>query len=372
VGGIITMTDNYIRLLTKEEAKQIDIEKLEFHEWIEETFDTDQDNFNAIYDDIHENGMKKPIVLFEKKLLDGRVRWAVIVGEDINFDIPFAEFIGSREEAKEWLRRENDVRVHQKLTALVVRALEEWIPYFENKKKLAKANKTSLLESEKGEVVKLAAGKMGIGKDSVRKGNRIKKDCQEIYTYMKQGLITLEQAYKVFDKRENWSLPWLERVLSQMSHDNNSLVKALKEAKQQFIEELEMKKFQKANAEYGVNDVQGPSRIKTTTNNKKISVNNKQKNTMVLTIDRWENESEAAFNKRADSIMMGLNNLALVNGLTHIKLVTDENSKLLINNAIDEAEKIGSGIRSIEVEKHVVEKDEQDFKLIAVDQPWSK
>lgn len=353
------MTNNSIRLLTTEEARHIDIAKLEFHELIEETLDIDEDNFNLIYDDILERGMEKPIVLFENKLLDGRVRWAVVVGENLNFDVPLAEFVGSREEAQEWLRRENDIRVHRKLTALVIKAVEEWIPYFENKKKLAKVNKTPLLESEKGEVVKLAAAKMGIGKDSVRKGNRIKKECQEIYTYMKQGLITLEQAYKVFDKRENWSLAWLERVLRHMAHDS-SLVKALKEAKQQIIDEQEAKTFKKVNSEYGINDINAHSMIKTTATSRKTTRNNKKRNSMVLTIDRWENESETAFDKRIEIIMKGLNKLALVNGLTHIKLVTDENSKLLINNALDEAEKIGGGVRSIEVEKPVLKKDVQE------------
>lgn len=378
------MIDTYTRVLTKEQTKLININELEFHEYILENLDLPETDFNVMYDDILKNGMLEPIVLLDGKLLDGRVRWAVIVGENLNFEIPFAEYIGpkDRDSVEEWLWKRNDARTHQTTTMKVVRAVNKWVPYYRELKKNKKQKNIPLLPSEEGEATKLAGNKIGIHKDTVQRGMRIKSKYPELYAYMELGSLTLEEAYKVFQKCENWGLPWLEKVVGLMAHHNCELTTALKQAKQDRLEEEKIidkekkekeaiKDFNIINGEY-MDDAPGPSMIKITTSNKKISVSRRQENSMILTIDRWADESEAAYNKRVSIIMKGLNKLALVNGLTHVTLVSDENSKVLINSALEQAEKVGGKIRAIEVETPVVKEAEQDFIRIATNQPWSK
>lgn len=378
------MNDLYTRMLTKEEVKQIDINELECHEYIEESIDLSENDFSVMYDDIMKNGMLEPIVLLDGKILDGRVRRAVVVSENINIEIPFAEYIGpkDKESVDEWLWKRNNARTHQTTTMKVVRAVNKWVPYYRELKKNKKKKGIPLLPSEEGEATKLAGNKVGIHKDTVQRGLKIKGKYPELYKYMEMGDLTLEEAYKVFQKCENWGLPWLEKVVRLMAYHDCELTRALKQAKQERLEEERIKyeeqkekevvkSFEIINSEY-VDNSHGPSMIKATTGNKKISVSRKQENSMILTIDRWADESEAAFNKRVDIIMKGLNKLALVNGLTHVTLVSDENSKVLLNNALEQAEKVGGEIRAIEVEPAAVKEDGQDFKRIATNQPWSK
>jgi len=336
----------YTRKLSKEEAELIDINKIEFHEWSKgEVFNLDAEDFDKIKSDILENGMTEPITLLDGEILDGRVRWASIIAENINFEIPYEEYIGLKDErsVKDWLWRRNIVRTQMKKTALATMAVDDWMPYFEELKKKKKLGK---------EKVVLAAEKVGISPDSVRKAFRIKRKNIHVYEFMQQGLVTIEEGLRIVDKCEKLSDEWLAKIYKWMRKTGGDFQKAVEAAKL----ERERAEFQKINAKYEKESSKKqrtmikPSKYK----GRKISISNNRKNIekarLALVVDKLNGENIKQYNERVDAMAKELNDVLARYGVTDLHLIKGDIGKHLFNVALNKAKQF-KGVTSVPIMK---------------------
>lgn len=219
----------FVRTLDYEESKLINIDELEFHEFIDEDFDMQAEDALTLFEDIHARGIQEPITLLDGKVLDGRKRWAVLVGEKLDFIIPYEEYIGPKDEetVNLWLRARNEIRTHFNTTMRAISAVEFWVPYFKKIKDAKKQNKIPLEETEKGETNVLAGRKTGIAAETVRKALTIKNKENKLYNLMKVGLFTLEDAGKIINYFKDRSDEWKNRVYTELEHNGFDFKKAI-------------------------------------------------------------------------------------------------------------------------------------------------
>ena len=83
---------------------------LEFHDLADQLPMMSNLEFDSLKEDIKENGLEEPIMLFEGKILDGRNRYRACL--EVAVEPVFKEFEGDREEAEKFSASSNLMRRH--------------------------------------------------------------------------------------------------------------------------------------------------------------------------------------------------------------------------------------------------------------------
>jgi hypothetical protein len=148
------------------------------------------DQYGALVHDIHEHGLRTPIVMYEGMVLDGRNRaraWYDVHG---NWDVPSTEFKGTAQEAIDFVRSHNINRRHLKPSQIAyyeAQAAAFWNPH------QGRPIKNSRISPTQRQIAK----KAGVDIETIALAAKAVKAAPEVGPYLRDGKISVNRAIKV-------------------------------------------------------------------------------------------------------------------------------------------------------------------------------
>lgn len=362
------LIDEKLRLLTKEEVSNLP-KSLEEHPLLENRARSSKKYIKMLANDIKRNGMTQPIVIHNSLIdpddyeiddnepeyrsiviIEGYKRY--IAARNAGFrhiDLPFAEFMGTDEEVKTWLRRERDIRTHDDTKTRVIHAIEVTLPDLRLNKEW---KKHPLYDAKMKGRDDLAAKMDGISRTNIHKGIEIKETDRVVYQAMSITDLSLEDAYKCLHSK-TWTVEWIKKAIKNLYTNPHpsirSLIKKL-EYEIDFVEEIEKTprtQFQDAPVE----DV-------------------KAKGKLIVQMDKIQSESNIEFKRRAKGFTEALTTLANQWGITNVHVITGTIGKTLIDEALNKTFEIeGALIETIALEKQQAKAiEEEELATYSVEQ----
>src|SRR5215510_15544124 len=148
------------------------------------------DQYSALRDDIREQGLQTPVVMYEGMVLDGRHRaraWYDIHG---NWDVPSTEFKGTAEEAIAFVRSHNIKRRHLKPSQIAF--YEAQAAAFRNPPHGRPKNNSRVSPTQR-QIAKEA----GVDIETIALAAKAVKAAPEVGPYLRDGKISVNRALKV-------------------------------------------------------------------------------------------------------------------------------------------------------------------------------
>lgn len=159
--------------------------------------------------DIEENGMIHPVVLFNGQILDGRNRLTAAARHTTLALVPVEEFFGTDKEAAEHVIGLNVLRRHMSTGQKSFAALE-FLPYEEDEaEKRMLAGKApcggSATGSGTGKARDIVAAKFGIGGRRVSEAKSLVADAPDLAAQVRSGNMALDKAVRELSARQGKS-----------------------------------------------------------------------------------------------------------------------------------------------------------------------
>jgi ParB-like chromosome segregation protein Spo0J len=145
------------------------------------------DHYSALVQDIREQGLRTPIVMYEGMVLDGRHRaraWYDLHG---NWDVPSTEFNGTAEQAIAFVRSHNIKRRHLKPSQIAyyeAQAAAFWNPQQGRPK----------INSHKSPTQRQIAKEAGVDIETIALAAKAVKVAPEVGPYLRDGKISVNRA----------------------------------------------------------------------------------------------------------------------------------------------------------------------------------
>lgn len=176
-----------------------------FHEFAELFPLMNDDEYSSLIADIHTNGLRQPIMLFEGKVLDGRNRFKAC--QEANRELKCDDFLGTSDEALAYVLSLNLQRRHLNAGQKAVIALDIERIEAERARKRQEATRAkpgqqigggniSTTLSEPGKARDKAAAAVGVNSRYVSEAKRINEESPELIEKVRNGKITIAEAIR--------------------------------------------------------------------------------------------------------------------------------------------------------------------------------
>lgn len=199
---------------------------MEVHEYAKLFPPMSNEEFEELVEDIRQNGQLEPIIVYEGKILDGRNRYNACMklgikpkmvdynGENLtplNFviskNIKRRHLTASQKallalEIKPLLAEEAKKRQLSSLKQYKENTVQEIIPEREEKKENGDTVVPLLAQREKGRTIEQAGKIIGVGKEYIRKAEKVKKEAPELVEKIMAGEMNLNQAVKEVKRKQ--------------------------------------------------------------------------------------------------------------------------------------------------------------------------
>ena len=167
------------------------MEQLELHELCDLFPPMEEESFLKLEQDILENGVIDPIMMYEGKILDGRHRYAISKAYQI--EVEFKEYDGN--DALKFVISRNFHRRHltQGQKAAIIASLQNW--------EIANQKDNKKLSKKSGEIITPVSSKdraesSGVSLKTQKKADLVAKENPELIKKIRDGEIPLDKGYK--------------------------------------------------------------------------------------------------------------------------------------------------------------------------------
>ncbi len=182
------------------------------------------EDLQRLADDIRENGLHHPIVLYQEKILDGRNRYRACEIAGVELDArDFSEFNGTDDEALALVISLNVTRRH--LTT-VVRATVAAQLFDHEKVKAAERRKAGvrLNLAEGGKAVEVAGSRVGVAAENVRLAVKVRRKAPDVFDAMAAGQIrSMPEAVKLSRLPDGQRTEILDMVIKEEMRADQAL-----------------------------------------------------------------------------------------------------------------------------------------------------
>lgn len=217
---------------------------MEVHEYAKLFPPMSEEEFNELVEDIRQNGQLEPIIVYEDKILDGRNRYNACMklgikpkmkdydGENLsplNFviskNIKRRHLTASQKailalEIKPLLEKEAKKRQLSGLKQYKENTVQEIIPEREEKKENGDTVVPKVAQREKGRTIEQAGKILGVGKEYIRKAEKVKKEAPELVEKIMAGEMNLSEASKEIKKKQREEK--IKQTIEQAKIDNKN------------------------------------------------------------------------------------------------------------------------------------------------------
>jgi len=217
---------------------------MEIHEYAKLFPPMSEEEFNELVEDIRQNGQLEPIILYEGKILDGWNRYNACMklgikpkmveynGENLNpLNFVISKNIKRRHltasqkallalEIKPLLAEEAKKRQLSSLKQYKENTVPEIIPEREEKKENGDTVVPKVAQREKGRTIEQAGKIIGVGKEYIRKAEKVKKEAPELVEKIMKGEMNLSEASKEIRKKQRDEK--IKQTIEQAKIDNKN------------------------------------------------------------------------------------------------------------------------------------------------------